>query len=124
MAISSRQCPQGYQMINGVCQSMSMPGIDCCAEAMNALTGCHSHSAGSGCWSSPGCNCTQTYVNTWDWDSDTEPTHSWCNCTADQSLYNEVIACCLPSGGSMQMRNYGGGRSWRRGGKIKRRRRR
>ena len=126
-----RQCPKGYQMINGNCQqaisNQLTPGDTSIIGTGNrtaCVAACEMWFPFQDC-SSYECNCS--CCHTYHWTGLDGQHHSHCECGGCYGQFMQCIAGCMnPSGGFKgSVPSPGGGRyGWRRGGKIKRRRRR
>ena len=133
MAISSRQCPQGYQIINGVCNEFGDVSSPCMAQCANLHpSNCGYSSFNDSC----NCSCCQWYYtgpppNTPDYNP--QPHQYNCSCSGCWTDYNTCVTSCQGSswhggrgsrigvgGASTGGRGGFGGR--RTGGKIRRRR--
>jgi len=117
MALQRRDCPTGYQMVNGVCESALSD--DCCDQAMEAAHQCHSHPGTCG-WMPSGCECqqhSQLVDDNWQ--------YTYCACHHTSTIMANIIACCYGDGYAPHgMGDWGGGRGFggrRAGGRIKRR---
>ena len=137
-----RTCPKGYQMVNGVCQqaisnkltpgdtSIVPGGGDSGRTACIAY--CEDAYPFSGCSSFEcNCSCCHSWPVYQDFNNPSQITDFACSCNNCFTSFMSCIASCFGAGGGSGpgfgrgVRHPGaspGG--WRRGGRIKRRRRR
>ena len=121
MALQSRQCPQGYQMVNGVCQQGGQPGVGCYAACQQY------HPSSCDCWS---CSCCHQYHHQY-WDpAGNQGTgeiviETSCECGSCWMQWQQCIHGCMGGGniGAGGIPDYGGGGGrgrWAGGGRIRR----
>ena len=131
MTLQSRQCPQGYQLINGVCSEDNQPQVGCAAACSQLHP---SHCGYSAFNDSCECSCCH-----WAYSGpppghpnyNPQPHQYYCSCSGCWQEYDSCITNCATSFhgrsnigggyGSGGRGNFGGRRT---GGRIRRRRRR